>query len=306
MLKFHHVSVHFGQHHVQAVNDVSLEVKSGEKRLIIGETGSGKSVLLLSVLRLLPLTAQVSGSISFEGGDLLSLSEREMERLRGRVIGYVPQGGGNSLNPLLRVGEQVAEPMILHNGLPPMDALRRAVELLDRFKIEAPEQLARQYPHQFSGGMRQRAMIAMGIASGARLLLADEPTKGLDRENMEGVGQAFLQLRDTTLLCVSHDLRFAKQIASYITVMYAGQLVESASAEEFFTAPLHPYSAALVAALPENGMQSLVGFAPANTGDASPGCRFSARCSQKTHKCDVSPPMCETEGGRKVRCWLYE
>lgn len=307
MLQFDSVSVRFGEHHVQAVDDVTFTVSDGERCVVVGETGSGKSVLLLSILGLLPETAKISGKIILENQELLTMDEHELQRLRGRIIGYVPQGGGNSLNPLMRIGEQVSEPLVVHNEIKKPIAWQRAIQLLEQLHMERPERALCRYPHQFSGGMRQRALIAMGIIADTKLLLADEPTKGLDRANIDRTARTFLELEGKTLLCVTHDLRFARQIADTITVMYAGQIVESSPMADFFQAPLHPYGRALVEAMPENGMTIRMGFAPMNTEVSTMGCRFARRCESSTSRCIAkAPPLIKTADGRKVRCWLYE
>lgn len=307
MLELQNITVRFGGPGASpAVDDVSLTLGEREKVAIIGETGSGKSVLLLAVLQMLPSVAAVTGKALLEGTDLLSLPQREMNRIRGARIAYVPQGSGNGMNPLLRVGYQVGEPLMIHQGLSPKAAIRKAVEVLRRFDFGEEEKLARQYPHTLSGGMRQRAMIAMGVAQGAPILFADEPTKGLDSRRIAMVAEAFHRLEEQAILCVTHDLRFAREIAQRVAVIYASQQVEQAGREEFFREPLHPYSQAMLAALPENGLRADLGFAPPREDKELAGaCHYYRRCPWKCERCRVNPPLFDLGGGRKVRCWKY-
>lgn len=307
MLEIEHISVRFAAgHSVQAVEDVSLTLAEGSRMAIVGETGSGKSVLLLAVLQLLPPNAQVSGAVRLDGEDLFQMSRKRLQEIRGGVISYVPQGGGASLNPLYSVGFQVGEPLMEHRGYSKKAAFRASVPLLRRFNLGREEQLARAYPHTFSGGMRQRAMVAMGISAGARIIFADEPTKGLDEKRIAMVADTLNRLEEETLLCVTHDLKFAAGVCREVCVMYAAQQVELGSAGEVLRRPLHPYTQAMVDAMPENGMKCSAGFAPEHGPAADPaeGCRFRARCPYARERCRTMPPLAEV-GTRKVRCWKY-
>ena len=241
ILDIQNVSVRFANGSaVQAVEQVSLSVFPSDKLCIIGETGSGKSILLLSVLRLLPASAVVSGDVCFHGQSLFALSPKQMDGVRGGQISYVPQGSGNGMNPLLSVGFQVGEPLIAHRGMNKKRAIARAVELMRRFHLGREEELARQYPYTLSGGMRQRALIAMGISADAELLLFDEPTKGLDEARIRLVADTLNELDGQTMVCVTHDLSFARDVANRIGVMYAANLIEVADADELYAHPLHP------------------------------------------------------------------
>ena len=305
LLRVNELSVCFrGGNHVQAVENVSMEVRQGDRLCIIGETGSGKSILLLAILRLLPGTAQVTGDALFREQSLFAMTARELDRIRGGSISYVPQGSGNGMNPLLRVGFQVGEPLMAHRGLRRREAGQRAVELLRRFHLGREESLARQYPFTFSGGMRQRALIAMGVAADAELMFADEPTKGLDERRIRLVADAFLALERQTLVCVTHDLSFARTIATKVSVMYAANQVELADAQELFRNPLHPYTRDMIAAMPENGLRFNPGFAPSHEDAAVKGCKYASRCPDRMARCGQMPPMTEV-GGHQVRCWKY-
>jgi peptide/nickel transport system ATP-binding protein len=304
MIKIENYSVFFGDHSVKAVDNASLDVAENLNIVIIGETGSGKSVLLLGILGLLPVDASCNGHAWFDGKDLLQCGEEELNKIRGNRIGYIPQGGGGSMNPLMTTGFQVAEPQLVHRYIPKRQALLNATVLMRQFLIKDAEYYSKAYPHQFSGGMRQRTLLAMGISAEPDLILADEPTKGLDTNNIEIVKDCFCSLDKKTVICVTHDLRFAKGIADIVVVMYAAQIVEISSSDEFFGAPLHPYAQGLIAALPENGLRSLMGFAPEHKRFDEIGCRFQDRCKFAHKKCLTSPPLV-SENNREVRCWLY-
>jgi len=301
MLRFDTLRVAFTQAQQPALDDFSLVIPAGAKTMIIGETGSGKSVLLLALLRLLPASASVSGQIWFEGKDLQSIPDEELRRLRGATFSYIPQSSGSSLNPLLTVGFQVGETLIEKHGYSRRSALAESMRLLEQFELD--RRVATCYPHQLSGGMRQRALIAMGMAVSPRLLLADEPTKGLDGRLVDDISACFCRLRQQIMLVVSHDLDFTEQVGNFVSVLYAGQQIEYGCKADFFTQPLHPYSQALLAARPRAGLKSLLGFAPPQS-QRQTGCRFRERCLFRREQCEVMPDLFETRG-RKVRCWLY-
>lgn len=307
MLEINHVSVEFEGAGVKAVDDMCLCLPEGSRTAIIGETGSGKSVLLVALIRLLPPNARISGEILLDGQDLLSLPEKQMQKLRGSKLAYVPQGGGGSMNPLMTVGYQVGEPRMIHGKESKKSALAAAEKLLERFGLTPGRERSRAYPHMFSGGMRQRAMVAMGIAAGAGLLLADEPTKGLDEARVQTVTQAFRQLRGETLLCVTHDVLFAKAVSDQVSVMYAACQLECGETRRVLEHPLHPYTQDLIAAMPENGMRyEDHGFAPPHEDylEESKGCRYYDRCRRCWERCKENPPLFDVDG-QKVRCWLY-
>lgn len=234
------------------------------------------------------------------------MSKKEIAAVRGAKIAYIPQGSGNGLNPLYPVGKQICEAIQKQKRAGKKEDRKQMLELLEKFGFENPGLAAASYPFMLSGGMRQRALVAMGIAGDAELILADEPTKGLDTERIAMVIDAFSRLEDRTLLCVTHDLRFARAIASHITVMYASLQIESCSSREFFEAPLHPYSRAMLEALPENGLHANMGFAPPKAEDRiRKGCYFQERCPVKKTKCELEKPPLVQIRNRKVRCWNY-
>ncbi len=302
MLKLESVSVSFPTAGgvIQPVDKVSLEVEKGGRHVLIGETGSGKSVLLTSLLGL--SGGEITGHIFWKNRELAGLPETEYAKIRGREIAYIPQNGAGSLNPLMKIGRQIGEPLQVHRGASRKEALAAAVEALRELDFQSPEYWARQYPHRLSGGMRQRVLVAMGTIAGGELLLADEPTKGLDTDRREEVARRFRQFPGTALLCVTHDLEFARAVGERISVLYAGQIVETAPAAAFFDAPLHPYAKSMIRSLPEHGFQSAKGFAPSHRDYGGLGCRFAERCPEAGDACGKSPPLLQF-GERQVRCW---
>jgi peptide/nickel transport system ATP-binding protein len=295
MLNIRNLSVWFDSTGVtHAVRNVSMMLADGEKMVIIGETGSGKSVFLQAILRLLPPTAHCTGEVILNNIDLLQIPWSDMCNVRGAKLGYIPQGAGHAMNPLLSIGYQVGESWMIHNHRKRREAKKKAITLLRRFQLGEEETIVHTYPHMLSGGMRQRAMVAMGTAAGAAVILADEPTKGLDEKRIQMVIDSFKQLDRQTLLCVTHDISFAKAIQ-----------VEVADSKRFFSQPLHPYSRALLASQPDNGFNCLIGFAPPKAASLIDTCVFAQLCPQAHKRCEHEPPMFDVEG-RQVRCWLYE
>ena len=301
MIKIRNLTVSFADD-APVVDSFNLDIEPGKTTVVIGESGSGKSVTMAAILRILPREAYVSGSITFAGQELLSLTDSEINLLRGKLIGYVPQGGGNSMHPLMTTGAQVAEPIAIHQKEPQHKAFQTAVQWLNRVGLKPATKIAKAFPHTLSGGMKQRALIAMGAAGGADVLLVDEPTKGLDSERVTQIAKLFKSLHGTTILCVTHDLRFAKHIADYVCVMYGGKDVEVADAESFFAEPKHSYSQMLLAALPENGLNCPEVFTPPI--DQRSGCLFYPRCPCREDKCQQITPDINT-GNHRVRCRLY-
>lgn len=298
MIKIEKLTIMFGEQ-IPVVDQLSLNIEEGKKTIIIGESGSGKSVTISAILGILPQEANVKGSIKLDGKELLSLSEREMNKVRGKEIGYVPQGGGNSMNPLMTIGAQIAEPIEIHRKLTKANAMEKALEWMERVGLHPANKLAKAYPHTLSGGMRQRALMAMGAAGGARVLLADEPTKGLDDKCVSQLEELFMRMNSTTILCVTHDLRFAKKIADNICVMYGGKIVETADSYSFFSNPRHPYSQMLLAALPENGLSCPEGYTP--QFEKRTGCPFYSRCPKQHSSC-MNDINLVRFGKHEVRC----
>lgn len=305
LIEIQNLSVQFGdQLSGQVLQDMSLILHERDKIAIIGETGSGKSILLLAILGLLPKSASVRGNVWYQGEDLLNMDRKRLDQIRGCDISYIPQGSGSSMNPLMQVGRQIGEPLVIHKNHSVKQAMEAAVRLLQRFNIGDEEKRVRSYPHTFSGGMKQRALIGMGISAGANILFADEPTKGLDDRRIHMVEECFALLEDKTWICVTHDLNFARTIGRKISVMYSSFQVEYGGAEDIFNNPYHPYTKDILRAMPENGLQHNRKFVEKLSLIGS-GCRYQHLCEEASSVCQNTPPMIEKENGRKVRCWKY-
>jgi len=306
LLKINNLHVHFVLENavVRAVDEVSMEVHENETVALIGESGSGKSILGMTILRLLPENVRVDGKMLFNGFNLLDLAEDELRRIRGKEIAWIPQNPATSLNPVLKVGIQIAEPMEVHLKIDRKSAMQRVVNLLKFFDISPAEKRINEYPHQYSGGMKQRALVAMGTSTKPKLVIADEPTKGVDVSKKIRVAEIFRKIKEKlSILIITHDLSFAEKLADRIAVMYCGQIVEICSAEQFFGEPMHPYSKALLDSLPSRGLKPIKGSSPSMVNPPK-GCRFHPRCKNATSRCLKEPPLFELNGNA-VRCWLY-
>ena len=302
---------------VRAVDGVSFSVGKGETLAVVGESGCGKSVTALSVLRLIasPPGRIVSGEIKLEGKNLLELRESEMRDLRGNEISMIFQEPMTSLNPVLTVGNQIAEALRIHRGLGRAEAHAGAVERLHQVDIPEPERRADEYPHQLSGGMRQRVMIAMALACQPRLLIADEPTTALDVTIQAQILDLMRALKDKTgaaIVLITHDLGVVAEMAERVVVMYAGRKVEEAPVDSLFARPRHPYTRGLLASIPRLGEASgegprrlaeIPGVVP-SLKEAIPGCVFAPRCPHATEHCRREyPPLEDKGGGHSVACW---
>jgi peptide/nickel transport system ATP-binding protein len=298
-----------------AVDKVSFEIARGETFGLVGESGCGKSITALAVMGLLqrPL-AIAGGSIKFEGHPIENLDAEKLRRMRGKRLAMIFQEPMTALNPLLPVGRQIAEMFILHEGASWHDAQRRAVEVLARVRVPAPERRARDYPHQLSGGMRQRVMIAIALACSPDLLIADEPTTALDVTVQSEIVDLMRELcaaKGTAILMISHDLGLVASICRSVGVMYAGRIVEQRSSVDVFKSPSHPYTRGLVASLPRLGsraaigrrrLQEVSGVVPSIV-DFPPGCRFHPRCDRVTDICKTTEPaVTALPGNGLVRC----
>ena len=294
---------------VKAAQNICLELHEIETLAIVGETGCGKSVIASAILQLLPSNASVKGRAIFLGRDLLSLGEREMADIRGQEIAIIFQNPSLSLNPIMKVAEQVAEPLQIHRRLPRHRAISKAEDMLSRLKLGDKASSA-MYPFQLSGGMNQRVMIATSMILSPKILIADEPSKGLDQSLARQVMKELAGIKDeigASLLLITHDLLLAKEVSDRIAVMYCGEIVEAGSSAEIFDEPLHPYTKALLNCLPEMGFKPIPGSSPSMI-DPPEGCRFYPRCRERLDRCLLSPKMIKVEsddGGREVRCWLY-
>ena len=306
---------------VRAVDGVSFDVMRGEALAIVGESGCGKSVTSLSIMRLVasPPGRIVRGRVLFEGRDLLTLPEPEMRKVRGNAISMIFQEPMTSLNPVLTIGRQIAEALVLHRGLAPEKARARAIELLRLVRIPAPDRRAAQYPHQLSGGMRQRVMIAMALACEPRLLIADEPTTALDVTIQAQILDLMRELKRETgaaIVLITHDLGVVAEMAERVVVMYAGRKVEEARVDALFARPLHPYTRGLLDSIPRLGTASAAARDPARArlaeipgtvpslAEPIVGCAFAPRCRYATARCrSESPPLEEKAGAHFAACW---
>jgi oligopeptide/dipeptide ABC transporter ATP-binding protein len=295
-----------------AVRGVSLRMAKGETVALVGESGCGKSVTALALLRLLGPNARVTAAeLRFRGRELATLGADAIRGLRGREIGMIFQEPMTSLNPVFRIGDQVAEVLEQHRGLSSEAARGAAVELLRRVRIADPGRRALQYPHELSGGMKQRVMIAMALACDPALLIADEPTTALDVTIQAQILELLRTLQrelGMAILLITHDLGVVAQFAERVAVMYAGELVEEAPVRELFRAPLHPYTRALLRALPRPGQRgrlaAIEGSVP-SPAELPAGCAFAGRCPEALPRCAGEAPPVVAVGGRPVRCWLH-
>ncbi|OIP97376.1 MAG: peptide ABC transporter ATP-binding protein [Syntrophobacteraceae bacterium CG2_30_61_12] len=303
---------------VRAVDRVSFQLEAGQTLGIVGESGCGKSVTALSIMRLIPQPPGkiVGGRILFAGKDLVAIPEHEMRRIRGNQISMIFQEPMTSLNPVFRIGDQIAEVLELHEKLSKKEALARSVDLLQQVGIPSPQSRIADYPHQMSGGMRQRVMIAMALACNPRLIIADEPTTALDVTIQAQILELMEQLSATTgtaVLLITHDLGVVAETARQVVVMYAGRVVEAAPVRELFHAPLHPYTRGLMRSIPSlagdearRRLETIPGVVPSLVA-LPPGCKFHDRCRHAFAPCfEREPELATPAGGHPVRCWLHE
>jgi len=317
LLEVEDLHVHFATSRgvVRAVEGMSFEVGRGEVVAIVGESGSGKSVSALSIMRLLPPhTARIRGRIMFDGKSLLDLDDEEMRKIRGRDISMIFQEPMTSLNPILTIGLQITEPLQIHLGMTNKEARARAVDLLNLVGITDPERRLDQYPHQFSGGMRQRVMIAIGLACNPKLIIADEPTTALDVTIQAQILELMKNLSrklNIALIIITHNLGVVARYADRVVVMYAARRIEQGSAEAVFHRPRHPYTMGLLRSVPRLDrprgakLETIEGLPP-NLATAPPGCRFAPRCPYRIPICEEEPPLFHTDTGGLSRCHRHE
>ena len=296
-----------------SVDGVSFSIEKGEILGIVGESGCGKSVTSLSILQLLGTNAKISqGSIKLSGRELLGLSEEEMCKIRGNEIAMIFQDPMTALNPTLTIGEQLIEPLVIHQGYSKADARREAVEVLKKVGIAAPEKRMKEYPHQLSGGMRQRVMIAMAVSCAPKLLIADEPTTALDVTIQAQILELMLELREkmnTAIILITHDMGVVAETADNILVLYAGKVVEYGSVKEIFNAPKHPYTQGLLSSIPPleedvEELNTIDGTVPA-PGQMPSGCRFAPRCPNADARCSKEQPGLYPAGSSMVSCFQF-
>jgi len=305
------VTYAIGEASVEAVREVSLAVASGECLGIVGESGAGKTQAFMAAMGLLPRNARASGSVRFDGGEILGLEPRALNRVRGSALTMIFQDPMTSLSPHVKIGEQLAEVLVSHRGHSWRDARRAALEVLERVRVPEPQRRMAQYPHELSGGVRQRVMIGMGLLCGPKLLIADEPTSALDVTVQAQIMDLLRELRvqsGMAIVLISHDLGVVAGLADRILVMYAGRVVENARAHDLLNRARHPYTALLLACVPKlrearlSRMPCLPGQPP-SAADTLVGCAFAPRCPRATDLCAaVRPPLESVAGSAQVAC----
>ncbi len=299
---------------VKAVNKANINTRDGKTTAIVGESGSGKSVTSLAIMGLLDKSSieKISGEINFEGKNLLKSSPEEFRHIRGNEISMIFQEPMTSLNPALKVGYQMSEVFRTHFKMDKKTAKEKSIEMIKKVEIPRPEEVYNSYPHELSGGMRQRIMIAMALSSSPKLLIADEPTTALDVTIQKEVLELMKKLKEdmnTSIIFITHDLGVVSDIADYVNVMYAGKLVERAKAEDIFTHPLHPYTRGLIKAIPsahkkKDELYTIRGSVPNPIG-LPDCCNFCDRCDEKMKICEEKAPEEVDVDGQKVSCFLY-
>ncbi len=318
LLHIQHLSTYFDTDEgtVKAVDDISLHVRPGEIVCIVGESGCGKSITALSVMGLIeaPTGRIADGIIDFHGQNLLSLSKNHLRSIRGNDIAMIFQEPMSSLNPVITIGEQMSEPLIIHKKMNKKQALKRVLELITQVGISRPEQIAKSYPHELSGGMLQRIMIAIAISCDPKLLIADEPTTALDvtiQAQILDMLREFRSQSDMSILLITHDLGVVAEMADYVVVMYSGKIVEEGEVVELFANPRHPYTQGLLRSKPiinqrQKELYSIPGYVP-NPLELQESCYFHERCEHCMDICRTQePPLRDVENGQKTACWLYE
>lgn len=299
---------------VKAVNKANINTRDGKTTAIVGESGSGKSVTSLAIMGLLDKSSieKISGEINFEGKNLLKSTPKELRHIRGNEISMIFQEPMTSLNPALKVGYQMSEVFRTHFKMDKKTAKEKSIEMIKKVEIPRPEEVYNSYPHELSGGMRQRIMIAMALSSSPKLLIADEPTTALDVTIQKEVLELMKKLKEdmnTSIIFITHDLGVVSDIADYVNVMYAGKLVERAKAEDIFTHPLHPYTRGLIKAIPsahkkKDELYTIRGSVPNPIG-LPDCCNFCDRCDEKMKICEEKAPEEVDVDGQKVSCFLY-
>ncbi len=303
----------------KAVDDVSFHLKKGESLGIVGESGCGKSVTAQTILKLIPMPPGkiVSGSIDFDGIDLINLSMEDMRAVRGNRIAMIFQEPMTALNPVFTIGDQVSEMFMLHKKMDKKEAWDRSIEMLKKVQIPAPEKRVHEYPHQLSGGMRQRAMIAMALSCNPEILIADEPTTALDVTIQAQILELMLQLKEeyeTAIMMITHDLGVIAELAERVVVMYAGKVVEEGNTQDIFYHPTHPYTQGLLQSIPKLGnragggrqqLHEINGMVP-SLFHLPKGCDFYPRCPKAMDTCKENlPDIKAINANHQVRCWLY-
>lgn len=313
MLEIKNLSLSFKleEQTARAVHGISLELEKGKSLGVVGESGCGKSVTAMSIMRLLASNAVIdSGEIIYDGQDILKYSEKEMRAIRGNKVALIPQDPLTSLNPLYTIGDQIMEVITLHQKVSQKEAKKIAIEALRSVKIPEPENRLNDYPHQFSGGMRQRVIIAMALSCNPELIIADEPTTALDvtvQAQILSLIKSIQEKRGTSLMLITHDLGVVAEVCDYVAVMYAGRIVEYADTRSIFNNPCHPYTKGLMESVPttcQEKLKPIYGQPPGIT-DRIDGCPFNPRCKYKLSECtQMVPELTKVDSTHKVSCYL--
>jgi oligopeptide transport system ATP-binding protein len=308
-----HLSFSTDEGIVPAVRGVSLALEQGQSLAVVGESGAGKSQVFYALMGLLAKNANVSGSASFMGQDLLQLSQAELNKMRGRKIAMIFQDPMTALNPFLRIGVQLTEVLNVHLNIGGKKAKSLVIEMLERVQLQQPEQVFRQYPHELSGGMRQRVMIAMALLCQPDLIIADEPTTALDVTVQTDILRLFAELQDafsSSLILITHDLPLVSSLCQHVAVMYAGQVVEYGTVNDIFNHTQHPYTQGLLASMPQQQatQQQLYAMtgSPPNPLELMDGCAFLPRCEQASEQCSANPHWVQTSSTQGALCWHVE
>jgi peptide/nickel transport system ATP-binding protein len=293
---------------VYAVNNVSFALNSNETLALVGETGCGKSVIANTIMKLLPQNAKVSGSILYNGNNILNASDIELEKIRQQEIAIVFQNPSLSLNPLYTIGDQMSEPLLLHKKMNKRNALNKTKELLKTMGFQNPSKSLKMYPYQLSGGMNQRVLLSISMTLNPSIIIADEPTKGLDIGLVRDIIEEFntvKRINISSLLLITHELSIARKLSDRIAIMYSGDIVEIGDTKAFFKNPLHPYSKILLDSLPERGFNPPKGSSPSMVNIPS-GCKFHPRCPYQKKICSGKIPPASSVDKRDVRCYLFQ
>lgn len=300
------VDFHTSYGDVRAVHNVSFEIFEGETFGIIGESGSGKSVISLAILKLLPHNTCISGTIYFNKKNLLAIKSEQMRSIRGKHISLMPQNPAVSLNPVLKNGIQLTE-IFEQQKIDKKEGLRRSIDIMNKLFLKDPVRISRFYPHQLSGGMKQRLLAAMALSFHPKLLIADEPTKGMDHEAKKKSIELFMKIKQEhgqTMLVITHDLDLALEICNRVAVMYSGEIIEIDEASKVINSPSHPYTKGLIQALPRNGLIPLDGQSPSKV-KLPDGCLFNERCKNRSIPCLKKHPQIKQYNGGWIRCHLH-